>query len=421
MSFLKKGLTALRKSGFGGHFSTREIKIQGKTIRIPKLDNLKGFLKQALIKFKPQIQHIFDPSKFSNTYNPWNPAMWENDFKKPENTENPNEGFDEHQKPPKKHDQPQPPQQPAPQQPAQQPAQQPSQQPAQEEEPQLDSQTDHDLQEAADQLFKFENVEEFQKLRHHTTVESALTQLRELATELNQVDSKQFLPAPASCFITCNSYTKPSYQLGVGPINDAITVAANHRVMGYKVYFLHNPTPVQYLKFLKVFLKLTEKYLSVYYTGHGSQVKDTNGDEEDGYDEVIVFDTGYIVDDELVSYISKYFNQKAHTILMNDCCHSGTVWDIPEDLEKAQQLPPNILALSAALDSQTAKQTTIDANDQGVFTYNFWTLVRNNPTITAPVAQNILNRTLKRFSQQFVACATRKEMLEKPIFPLLGQ
>lgn len=113
-------------------------------------------------------------------------------------------------------------------------------------------------------------VAQFQELRHHATVDSALKQLRELATDLSAIDASSFSP-------------EPHLRLGVGPINDAITVAANHRCMSYRVYSLHNPPHKKFLKLLRVFLQRCESYLTVFCTG---QVKDASGDE------VVVFDDG---------------------------------------------------------------------------------------------------------------------------------
>ncbi len=66
----------------------------------------------------------------------------------------------------------------------------------------------------------------------------------------------------------------------------------------------------------------------IYYSGHGSRVKDQNGDELDGYDETIVpWDYGskrqFIVDDELRRWLSMLKADKV--ILIFDSCHSGTM------------------------------------------------------------------------------------------------
>ena len=262
-----------------------------------------------------------------------------------------------------------------------------------------------------------ESVEQFQKLRHHATVESALGQLSELAIDLSRVDPNFFRPSSSSCFIVCNSYETPRLKLGVGPINDAITVAANHKYMGYTVYYLHNPHHQIFLNFLSVFLSNVYSYLTVYYSGHGAQKKDTSGDEADGYDEVMVFDSGRVVDDELALYLNKYSRGSAHTILISDCCHSGTIWDIPTNGQEMLYFPPNIICLSAADDNETAKQGKQNNNDQGFFTFFLFQEVRRNRAITPRDIENRVSSLLAKYNQCVVVSPTRPEMMDYPLFP----
>lgn len=71
----------------------------------------------------------------------------------------------------------------------------------------------------------------------------------------------------------------------------------------------------------------------VYYSGHGSQVPDGNGDESDNLDETIVpSDSGRgnlpvrdIVDDELHSYIAALSQRTPLSTFIFDSCHSGSV------------------------------------------------------------------------------------------------
>lgn len=73
--------------------------------------------------------------------------------------------------------------------------------------------------------------------------------------------------------------------------------------------------------------------LVFHYSGHGSQQRNYNGDELDGYDETICpvdFETqGMIVDDEINATIVRPLTHgvKLHAII--DACHSGTVLDLP--------------------------------------------------------------------------------------------
>ncbi|KAK8835654.1 hypothetical protein M9Y10_042369 [Tritrichomonas musculus] len=375
---------------------------------------------------RPHFYYVFTPDMFTETNNPWTAAMWLHSFNTlPENMTPSDSSESEITKPeaPEKVSKPEisKPEQSSQQQKAQAPhrPQKPHPSEGQRVHIAVPSKDNNHPLKSESEIFKFESIDQFQKLRHHANIESALKQLNELATNLAFVNPDTFTPDDTSCFICCNSYVTPKYQLGVGPVNDAITVAANHKYMGYKVYFIHNQHHTLFLKFLSVFLQKTCKYLTVFFAGHGAQIKDTSGDEADGYDEVMVFDSGFIVDDDLAIYLQKYSIGKAHTILIADCCHSGTIWDIPEKLKKAEKFPANIMSISSSLDNQTSKQTEIQSNFQGVFTFNFWTLIRNRPSINIIEAQKILNREMAQFAQQIVMYPTRKEMLKKPIFPLM--
>ena len=374
----------------------------------------------------PRMYFVFNPSNFTDTYNPWTASMWLQNYNIP--------AYQKPQMPPVAQAQtsnvvqkPQSQQQQVLQQVQQQVQQQiPTstatiQHQTAVNNNQTNSQTITQGSRVKSEIFQFDSVKQFQELRHHATIESALDQLNRLGTDLSKVNPSTFKPDSTSCFILCNTYTTPKYQLGVGPLNDAITVAANHKYMGYQIYFLHNPHHTIFMSFLRVFLEKVDKYLTIFYTGHGAQVKDVSGDEDDGYDEVMVFDSGIVVDDELAKYIKDYSEGEAHTILLTDCCHSGTIWDIPESLWKARKFPANIMSISAAQDNQTAKQTDIGEINQGIFTFNFWTLLRNQPSICIEEVQETLNPEFKRFNQQLVMYPTRKDMLKKPIFPLMAK
>src|SRR5215216_6674 len=60
------------------------------------------------------------------------------------------------------------------------------------------------------------------------------------------------------------------------------------------------------------------------YSGHGSQVPDTNSDEIDDLDETWVLYDRQLVDDELVAMFSQ-FKAGVRIFVLSDSCHSGTV------------------------------------------------------------------------------------------------
>ena len=263
---------------------------------------------------------------------------------------------------------------------------------------------------------------QFQKLRNHSTKESALKQMNEIGCDVSTIRIEEFTqPITRVCFCCLNTYTSESKQLGVGPLNDGITVGACHRLMGYFVYYLHNPKSKVFLKYLKMFLSITSENLTVYYSGHGSQVRDTSGDEDDGYDEVMVFEDDCLLDDVLAKTLRECTNKTCRYLLLNDCCRSGTIWDIPKDVKEAKKkFPASIVSISAARDSQTSKQTSGLGNVrsmQGLFTFHFCQAIREDRSLTPNQVGPSVGKQLQRYQQNITICATKKELLNEPIFP----
>jgi len=73
--------------------------------------------------------------------------------------------------------------------------------------------------------------------------------------------------------------------------------------------------------------------LFFHYSGHGGQTEDLDGDEEDGYDEVIYpvdFRTaGHIVDDEMHRIMVGPLKPGVRLTAIFDSCHSGSALDLP--------------------------------------------------------------------------------------------
>eukprot|EP01063_Lacrimia_lanifica_P011149 TRINITY_DN17934_c0_g1_i1.p1 TRINITY_DN17934_c0_g1~~TRINITY_DN17934_c0_g1_i1.p1 ORF type:complete len:381 (+),score=185.72 TRINITY_DN17934_c0_g1_i1:130-1143(+) len=69
------------------------------------------------------------------------------------------------------------------------------------------------------------------------------------------------------------------------------------------------------------------------YSGHGVQVPDECGDEEDGKDECLApmdyQSAGFITDDELLNTLVVPLPSGARLVCIMDCCHSGTILDLP--------------------------------------------------------------------------------------------
>jgi hypothetical protein len=136
------------------------------------------------------------------------------------------------------------------------------------------------------------------------------------------------------------------------------------------------------------------KELWIHYSGHGSQIKNKDGTEVSGYDSILVpidYKTkGYILDTDILEIIKTI---KCRTILLFDCCHSGTICDLPWCFVYSSQNTysriqnnnviisnPNIFMFSGCKDMQTSADTFNKESDLyiGAFTNAFITCLRNN-------------------------------------------
>ena len=73
--------------------------------------------------------------------------------------------------------------------------------------------------------------------------------------------------------------------------------------------------------------------LFFHFSGHGGRVRDTSGDETDGYDETILpldyQQAGQILDDEMHSVMVGRLMPGVRLTAIFDSCHSGTALDLP--------------------------------------------------------------------------------------------
>jgi len=72
----------------------------------------------------------------------------------------------------------------------------------------------------------------------------------------------------------------------------------------------------------------------LHYSGHGTKIHDDDKNEEaDGFDEALCpvdcDSNGFILDDDLYDIFVKRLPEGVHFVCVMDCCHSGTVMDLP--------------------------------------------------------------------------------------------
>jgi Caspase domain/Domain of unknown function (DUF4384) len=180
--------------------------------------------------------------------------------------------------------------------------------------------------------------------------------------------------------------------------------------------------------------------LVVHFSGHGSQVQDLNGDEDDGLDETLVPYDGRtpgvpdIVDDELDEIFSRL--RTSTVLIVLDSCHSGTATravdfrtrGIPQDMriDLYQQpatttraivprMESRFLVMSAVAADQEALDGPIDSEYHGIFTYALSKSLAVSPPGASP--RDVFSRVgqeIKRLQTQFGRDGMPEPQLEGP-------
>jgi hypothetical protein len=138
----------------------------------------------------------------------------------------------------------------------------------------------------------------------------------------------------------------------------------------------------------------TSDELWIYYSGHGNSVIDTNGDENDGKDSVILpsdyMENGYISDDDLHEWSRDI---QCKILMIFDSCHSGTIADLPWKftyrepsdvlIERERDIEiknKHIFTLSGSTDAQKSWEIYNKSIKQsyGEFTNTFLRVLENN-------------------------------------------
>ncbi len=177
-----------------------------------------------------------------------------------------------------------------------------------------------------------------------------------------------------------------------GCINDAYSIRdCLFTYFGYKSqdvvlltdHTVEKPTRATILQSLKRMLETPQLTHFVFaFSGHGTGIPDKDGDDSDGQDEAMVaLDGQLIIDDELNALFSR-LSPKAQATCIIDCCHSGTMLDLPftydpklrvfQRTEKPRLDTPNVIEISGCRDSETAAEM----HGQGALTSAFCTLLK---------------------------------------------
>jgi len=156
-----------------------------------------------------------------------------------------------------------------------------------------------------------------------------------------------------SVHIGLNAVDPAHYAGWSGPLNaceqDANDMAEISEKSGIKskVLLTQNGTRSKALSAIRAAAKQLKKgdFFLLTYSGHGGQVPDVTGEEDDKQDETWCLFDGELIDDELYLELSR-FATGVRVLVLSDSCHSGTVTkarpETPPAGMRSKMMPPDI-------------------------------------------------------------------------------
>jgi uncharacterized caspase-like protein len=137
------------------------------------------------------------------------------------------------------------------------------------------------------------------------------------------------------------------------------------------------------------------------YSGHGTQVVDSGGDEDDPYDEAICLYDGNVIDDEL-RILLEGLHRQATLVVISDSCFSGSVTRIAAEKAVPRFIPPVVsmtgrtvrrpfllpeagmpeILITGCSDSEYSYDAEFDGRPNGAMTALALRAIRQNPDAT---------------------------------------
>jgi hypothetical protein len=168
--------------------------------------------------------------------------------------------------------------------------------------------------------------------------------------------------------------------------------------------------------------------LFFHYSGHGAGIPDVSGDEKDGKDEVLCTADGRIIRDDEMRAVLQRVPEGARVFVLADCCHSGTVLDLPFcaidrgtiEQENGAVFRCECVSVSGCRDNQTSADAYLGDWDTvspygGAMTFSF--LKAQGPgSVLALVDRMTGVLAAGAFVQRPQACASHRELLSDEHF-----
>jgi hypothetical protein len=219
-----------------------------------------------------------------------------------------------------------------------------------------------------------------------------------------------------------------------GCVNDVKNGDTFLKGHGYESRFLADEdvsTKYDVLEALEELKNSDSKFVFFHYSGHGTQVDDKDKDELDGFDETVYSKDGHLItDDEINSKLAEFPVDK-NVFLVFDCCHSGTIADLPyiaisydsgvKEEKVKKPIKAKVICLSGCRDSGVSADISEKGLSYGALSSTFYSTLRKNEADKKVVSWKDLYQTIlidmnkKHYSQIPQLTASHPSLFDLPV------
>lgn len=141
-------------------------------------------------------------------------------------------------------------------------------------------------------------------------------------------------------------------------------------------------------------LRIPNQVGLIYCAGHGDWVRDRNGDEADGMDEMWKTHTRESILDDEIKNIFQRIHPTSKLVIISDTCSSGTI----NDLQFNSSI--KTIAISSCQDPQDSLQT----GDGSVMSYHLFKILKQNKNITIRELKDKLEHDMRSYIGTLQSC-----------------
>lgn len=252
--------------------------------------------------------------------------------------------------------------------------------------------------------------DDLNNVRNNGNEKTSLESLASLGMDCTNLEPKQFPQSLNNCCLICVN-GKVQGENDSAFYNDGALLAQHAKAFGYPIFFLVNPTSMQYFSFLRLALSQTSHNILLYVNGFCRDVENDN---------LICFTNEEVQCKRFSGFLLSYKTSTSKVSIFFDVCHLKEKSISPHSIFISNDIPQNII------------MTTIDFIDpsdvgdkkmvkcQGFLIYSIIVALHKQPHKTFTEVESHINSMIQQNGYKLLIVTQNDEMRNQPIFASVG-